>query len=137
MSAPLVLGLVFTMGDGPSGGAWDKDSPLFSLLLIPFVDPGVASVGYALVVALCSPGLDVGSWGRIPSSSTLNPLPLVLIPNPLLQLIPLLDAGVSSSLFSSTTFAPPLELGLVFTIWDDTHEVGTWDKDSPILSVLD
>jgi hypothetical protein len=128
MSAPLVLGLVFTMGDGPSGGARDEDSPLLSLLqLISFVDPGVASV-YALVVALCSPGLDVGSWGRIPSSSTSNPLPLVPIPNPLLQLIPLLDAGVPSSLFSSTTFAPPLELGLVFTILDDPHGVGTWDK---------
>ena len=78
----VVLGLMFTMGDGPSGGAWDKDSPLFSLLqVIPFVDPCVASVGYALVVAIGPPGLDVGSWGRIPSSSTSNPLPLVLIPN--------------------------------------------------------
>ena len=66
MSAPLALGLVFTMGGGRSGGAWDKDSPLLSLLqLIPFLDPGVASIGHALVVAICSPGLDVGSWGRI------------------------------------------------------------------------
>jgi hypothetical protein len=36
---------------------------------------------------------------------TLIPLPLLPIPNPLLQLIPLLDAGVSSSLFSSITFS--------------------------------
>ena len=69
---------MFTMGDGPYGDAWDKDSPLLSLLqLIPFLDPGVALVGYALVVAIFPPGLDVGSWGRIPSSSTSNPLPLV------------------------------------------------------------
>jgi hypothetical protein len=79
------MGLIFTMGDGPSGGAWDKASPLLSLLLqlIPFLDPGVAMVGYALVVAICFPGLDVGSWVLIPSSSTSNPLLLVPIPNPL------------------------------------------------------
>ena len=43
---------------------------------------------------------------------TLIPLPLLPIPNQLLQLIPLLDAGVSSSLISSTTFTSPSGLGL-------------------------
>jgi hypothetical protein len=63
MGAPLVLGLIFTMGVGPYGGAWDKDSPLFSLLqLIPFLDPGVASVGYALVVACCNLLPWIGCW---------------------------------------------------------------------------